>query len=406
MSIFPTKILLATDCSKDAELAARTAIGLAGGTGSELHVVHVGPAMPHAYAFPELAVMEPEFRDPMSGRAGQEARELLDDQMNKVTTAGGQGAQAHLRLGGAAEEIVALAEELGAGLVMVGSRGRGQLRRALMGSVSDSVVRHAHCPVLVVRGEGDGEPVFTSKILLATDGSEEARLALQTAVDLANTTGSELHVANVGRLLGPHWGVGPDGEPLPGSQDGLDGMARKVLDAQVELAEAAGGVVTQAHLGRASSPDAAIVALGEEMGAGLIVLGSRGTGGVRRALVGSVADSVVRHAHCPVLVVRPQKILMSPREGAEEKPTFWDRLFGPYPSVREEKVLAYISHRVGEGAHLRDVTQEEYVRRNASPDEVEQILVNQRLVEAARKKMGEDFDSMRLDPNRQGVSSR
>jgi nucleotide-binding universal stress UspA family protein len=48
-------------------------------------------------------------------------------------------------------EIVALAEDLGVGLVVVGSRGQGGIRRALMGSVSDAVVRHAHCPVLVVR---------------------------------------------------------------------------------------------------------------------------------------------------------------------------------------------------------------------------------------------------------------
>ena len=58
-----------------------------------------------------------------------------------------------MRMGKAAAEIVELAEELGAGLVVVGSRGLGGVRRALMGSVSDSVVRHAHCPVLVVRRE-------------------------------------------------------------------------------------------------------------------------------------------------------------------------------------------------------------------------------------------------------------
>ena len=57
------------------------------------------------------------------------------------------------------------------------------------------------------------------------------------------------------------------------------------------------------HLVR-GRPDRELVHIGEEIGAGLIVMGSRGLGGVRRALIGSVSDSVIRHAHCPVLVVR------------------------------------------------------------------------------------------------------
>jgi nucleotide-binding universal stress UspA family protein len=61
-------------------------------------------------------------------------------------------AQTHLRIGKPDTEIVGLAEEIGAGLIVIGSRGLDGIGRALMGSVSDSVVRHAHCPVLVVRG--------------------------------------------------------------------------------------------------------------------------------------------------------------------------------------------------------------------------------------------------------------
>jgi hypothetical protein len=85
----------------------------------------------------------------------------------------------------------------------------------------------------------------------------------------------------------------------------------------------------------------------------------------------------------------------SPRRG-REKAIFWDTLFGSYPSWREEKVLEYVAHRLGDGAHLRDVMQEEYVRRLVSPDEVEEILGNPRLIEAARKKMKEDLSSGRL----------
>jgi hypothetical protein len=65
---------------------------------------------------------------------------------------------------------------------------------------------------------------------------------------------------------------------------------------------------------------------------------------------------------------------------------------------RERKVLEYICHRVGDGAHLRDVVQEEYVRRNASSEEVWGVLDNPRLVETAHEKMREDFSSGRLAP--------
>jgi hypothetical protein len=84
---------------------------------------------------------------------------------------------------------------------------------------------------------------------------------------------------------------------------------------------------------------------------------------------------------------------------AEERRSFWDRIFNTRTSnEREQKVIAYIVHRIGDGAHLRDVLGEEYVRRNASSEEIEDILDNPRLVEAARESMQEDFTSGGLDP--------
>ncbi len=161
MSIFPTKILLATDGSKEADLAARTAIELAGKTGSELHIAHVRvpPHYPVFYEGYYEGFDVGDYLQEQSEELERRAQGLLDQQLRKINAAGGSVAQAHLRVGRPDAEIAALAEEIGAGLVVVGSRGLGVMRRALMGSVSSSVVQHAHCPVLVVRKEEPEEEV-------------------------------------------------------------------------------------------------------------------------------------------------------------------------------------------------------------------------------------------------------
>jgi nucleotide-binding universal stress UspA family protein len=150
MSISPTKILLATDGSPDAELARTTAVDLASSTDSELHVVTFAPG----YASVEVNV--PQVVEQLH----TQAERVLEEQVEKVEQAGGRVARKHLKIADPmgerhrAQQILLVAEEIGAGLIVMGSRGRGGVRRALMGSVSDSVVRHAHCPVLVVRYEG------------------------------------------------------------------------------------------------------------------------------------------------------------------------------------------------------------------------------------------------------------
>lgn len=149
MSIFPAKILLPSDGSEDAELAAQTAVDLAEKTGSELYVLTVGrryPAMDYeAYAYGV-------YDERVAEECRQEAQEVLDRQVRSIERLGGKVAESHLMIRSRRDEaIVRLAEDLGVGLIVMGSRGRGGVRRALLGSVSDSVVRHAHCPVLVVR---------------------------------------------------------------------------------------------------------------------------------------------------------------------------------------------------------------------------------------------------------------
>jgi nucleotide-binding universal stress UspA family protein len=145
MSIFPTTILLATDGSKEAELAASTAAELSERTDSELHIIHVG-VVPLVYHPERHGGYHINYE-----KAESQARELLEAQVEKIKEAGVTVTQAHLKMGKADEEIVELAESMGVGLIVMGTRGQGRIRRALMGSVSESVVRHAHCPVTIVR---------------------------------------------------------------------------------------------------------------------------------------------------------------------------------------------------------------------------------------------------------------
>lgn len=292
------RVLLATDGSEEAVRAARTALALADELGAELHVVYVGHLPPAFYESMGAVTLDRELEDRMRGRAEEEARTRLEEQVQSIAADGGKVAQAHARVGRPDAQIVGLAEELDADLIVVGSRGLGPLRRALMGSVSTSVLHHAHTSVLVARGE----PVsFPTKILVALDGSEEATAAVRTAARLASA--SELHVVHVGELMPVYH---PERHGYLTRYDTIHAEARRLLDEQVEQLRAGGVQIAQAHL-QMGYPDREIVAIAEELGAGLVVVGSRGLGGMRRALVGSVSDSVVRHAHGPVLVVRGEK---------------------------------------------------------------------------------------------------
>jgi nucleotide-binding universal stress UspA family protein len=136
---FPSKILTATDASEDALLATRAAIDPSSRTGAELHLVHAWqdlrpPALP-AMAIDEYSQAYEQWK--------RGAGELLDEQAERLRNAGGTVAGAHLRKGRPAEEITKLAEELNVGLVIIGSRGLGAMKRLVMGSVSEGVVHLA-----------------------------------------------------------------------------------------------------------------------------------------------------------------------------------------------------------------------------------------------------------------------
>ena len=148
MSVFPTAILLATDGSEEGKRATQAAIELSRDTSSELHVVYVLPTPAQLIGH---HLYSDEIRESLIGGAEREAERFLNEQAERIESDGAKVAETHLRSGDPDKEILRLAEALDVGLIVIGSRGLGAVSRALMGSVSDSVVRHAHCPVFVVR---------------------------------------------------------------------------------------------------------------------------------------------------------------------------------------------------------------------------------------------------------------
>ena len=133
MNSFPNKILLATDGSEDADLAARAAIELSNRTASELHVVHVWHDVP-----------TPHFHSFVRAQLRQEAEETLQRQLERIEQAGGTVAEAHLREGRTIDEILDLSEELEVGLLVVGSRGLGGVGVYRRNSARDRYIARQH----------------------------------------------------------------------------------------------------------------------------------------------------------------------------------------------------------------------------------------------------------------------
>ena len=141
---FPRRVLLAVDGSPSSDLARDHALALVSDTGSELHVVHVGLLS----AWTNSKTMSRAQRD----RLEAEAQQVLDEQVAYLASLRlDLDIRPHLRLGRAVDQILRLRDEIAADLIVLGSRGLNTFTRVLLGSDAESVVRHAPCPVLVVR---------------------------------------------------------------------------------------------------------------------------------------------------------------------------------------------------------------------------------------------------------------
>jgi nucleotide-binding universal stress UspA family protein len=191
------------------------------------------------------------------------------------------------------ERIVDLADAENCDVIVMGRRGLRRIERALIGSVTARVIGHTQRDVLVVP---NGTVVGWKKIVLATDGSRHSAKATERAISFAKSYGGELRVISVVDVPTEFYAEAPQA---------VENLVRKaqgfVADVKKQAEEA--GVKVETFVGEAEAYEA-ITHLAKEQNADMIVIGSYGRTGLRRLLMGSVAEKVIGYAPCPVLVVK------------------------------------------------------------------------------------------------------
>lgn len=285
------KVLCATDFSAGSQQAVRAAARIASQAGAELVILH-------AWHVPTVAyTLEAPFPPHVVQGVIDDAQRALDGAVKDAKVAGAKDATGKLVSGVPWMKIV---DELASSpydLCIVGTHGRTGLSRVLLGSVVEKVVRHAPCSVLAVRSDGDLKPF--RRVLVPTDFSESAVFALDIAATLVDPSGaiSLLHVIEIP--------VAFAGEvPIAEFARELDVQAVRALEAEVDRLKRSSNAAISVT-SRIGYPGAqTLAALDADPTIDLVVLGSHGRTGIKRALLGSVAEKVARHGRCPVLVAR------------------------------------------------------------------------------------------------------
>lgn len=219
-----------------------------------------------------------------------------------------------VREGNAAYEVVEVAKKFRTDLIVLSTNRRSGLERVVFGSTAERIVRHAHCPVLTVRRRINApakrmliqeKPVYPEglpwkKILVPLDFSLTSLRALEVAVPLARDCGARLYLLNV---IEPNpYSSGMDGSILVMPDTTVTWDAKNQLPRIAEYYVPKSVPATSLVLrGRAAG---VIVEAAVKNRVDLIVLSTHGHTGLDRLLMGSTAEHVVRHAQCPVLVVR------------------------------------------------------------------------------------------------------
>ena len=284
------RVLLATDGSADAKNAVEWMPHLPLPADASYRVVSALSSSAHM----------PDFDDAAWETVRTAARDLIDETRRRL---GGPPVETALLEGDPRDAIVKDAGEWGADLIVLGARGLGAVKEFLLGSVSLGVARHAPCPVLVCKGS----PRQVRTITIAHDGSSGANAAVEFVKRLRLPHHAHLRLIGVAEAVRyPRSGLGIVGRTIEEATAAVEGERKRALEARLKpaVSELWPRVSTVDSVVNVGTPAPEILRYADVSDTDLLVVGARGLGTMSRLLLGSVSETVMRHAPCPVLIVR------------------------------------------------------------------------------------------------------
>ncbi|SFF97769.1 Nucleotide-binding universal stress protein, UspA family [Halopelagius inordinatus] len=242
-----------------------------------------------------LSVVNPYEMSSVTERTDAESRaeEVVAAAAERARDAG-VDAEARVETGTPSKRILAVGDETDADVVAMGTHGRRGTTRYVVGSVAEKVVRHSPVPVLTVRIGAPGELPYRD-VVVPTDGSEANDPAEAWGVSVAAAFDADVHALSV---------VEPSRLPGRSDEEGRDAAeaaVEEVLGRAERAGVAAAGAVTR------GTTHEEILSYCKETGGDIVVMGTHGRSGLKHALIGSVAEKVIRLSDVPVLTVPMQK---------------------------------------------------------------------------------------------------
>lgn len=279
-------VLVPTDGSDHAGIAVDHGVELGARFDATVHVLHIV----------DVSSMETV---PQSDESRAKGEELVNSIATEATRRG-VTIETAVRTGTPSERILEYTSEEDIDLVTMGTYGRTGVRRYLLGSVAEKVVRLSDVPVLTVRRSRDRSSHFPyDNVVVPTDGSQGVQEAIGWAITIAKACGGTIHALSVIEPIpfGIDVDIGPGIQRDRMQESAENAVARVVEDARDEDLDTTAAVTR----GR---PHEEIVSYIDEHHIDLVVMGTRGRSGIDRYLLGSVAEKTVRTSPVSVMTVR------------------------------------------------------------------------------------------------------